>query len=352
MVSIYLRFKILILGLLYSLGLWLILTVIFRLELFRDFRSRFDGWIYDNLSRSTLALKPFDKLIIIDVNDPDQRTSRAKYARLIRKLDSADVKVMGFDLLFYGNKDPKADNELINAVKQSADKIVLAYMFVGGEKKASIAELGKHDMLKLISPMSGDSANFHGELENYYWDEFYEFKDAWLPFNQLLTTDSKMSLGHITYLADYDGRIREFPLVLKYGDGYYPALALEIVKKYLNASYLFLQQNKPLALQTEDGEKFTVPLDRYGQVLMKLIHPDDFSYESFAAIVDSDQDISFIDKICLIVNSNPDDEKTDATYFQEKLYPKWAFHASLISQILKQWFIEVDPKDTFVWAEM
>ena len=353
LVSIYLRFRILILGLLFSLGLWIILTIVFKFELFRDFRFRFDGWMYDTMSRSTIHLRSFDKLIIIDVNDSDQKISRTEYAALIDTLINAEVNVIGFDLLFYEHKDPIADNKLAKAVEKNADKIVLAYMFINDKTDADIAALENYNLLNRIRPVSNDSAKFINELLEYYWDEYYQFKGVWLPFfSQSFTAESEMSMGHINYQIDYDGQIRHFPLILRFQDGYYPALALEIVKRYLNASYVISKDKYQLALQKEDGEIITLPLDLYGQLLMRLIHPDDIESESIDGFFKNRSKNAYKDAIVLIVNSQKGEELTDATFFKDQLYPEWAFHASLISQILDESFIRVNPADTFVGGEI
>jgi CHASE2 domain-containing sensor protein len=284
-------------------------------------------------------LKPeaelFKKLIILDVQDANEARSRADYAQLIEKAAGAGAKVIGIDALFSKEKDRLSDSVLVKVANQYADRLVIAYRF--GENLSSPNESALHQ--KNLTKVLPD--NLEG------WKEFYQENGVELPFIPLLTDTSRFGLGHVIYYHDYDNVIRHFPLVVKYKQGFYSSLSLEMVKRYGNAKYAIDKAGHNLLLHQESSKTLVIPFDKYGQVLIDLIPQSEFTIYRGKEL-EANFGENFYGAMVLIVNSFGMEESKVPTPFLEP-YPKWGFHASLISQILAQNFTRDEPVDT-VWA--
>ena len=171
MVSLNFRLRILALGLLNSFGLWIILSLIFLIMPFKEISILLDRRIYDiMLSQSISGIGPFKKLIIIDINDRNENISRDKYARLIDKFGRSDAKIIGLDMVFWGNKDSITDDQLIQSARQHAKKLVFAFMFVDSvitsDRRDAETYLHPYNILDSLIPVPKTWENFETHNRN------------------------------------------------------------------------------------------------------------------------------------------------------------------------------------------
>jgi len=348
MVSLRLRLRILFFGLLLGLACIALWMIVGRFQPAMQIYATLDGAIYDIFFRLKPKIAAFDTLIIIDVKDQRGEMARAAemtrgdYARLIEKVANAGAKVIGLDMVFAENRDSASDDSLAKIANQYSQKLVFAFEFVKNQTSANESALHRHNLTATL-PRPPES-----------WENFFTAEGVELPLDSLLA-DSSIGLGHVTYYKEYDNVIRRFPMVIKYrheGFYFYPALALEMVKGYLGASYEIPEGGKQLILRKKSGAPLAVPLDEDGAVLINLIpNPEKIFKPYLRATLPEHFGDNFEGAIVLIVNSAPAKELTSETPLLED-YPMWAFHASLISQILEQSFIRYDPKDTVLWSEI
>jgi len=337
LVSIGLRVRILLWGLLIGLIGWMGLGILMAMfNPVKDIYAKLDGAFYDFMLRAKPKPSPFEKLIIIDVEDGNFENSRADYARLIDKIIQAGTKVIGLDLIFAENMDDAEDDSLVQIVNVYSDKLVFAFGFGRYHNGINEAALYPHNL--------ANSLTYIPEM----WKGYEEENGAELPFYPLLTDASTFGLGHVTYYHDFDNTLRRFPMVIKYHEGHYPALALEIGKRYLDAGYKVDEQI--LYLQKEGEARLEIPLDENGQVLIDVIPSAKFTIYTHSDLPEP-LGSNFTEAAVLVVNSYPITEWTDATPLLE-VYPKWALHASLISQILNKNFITDNPVQTIWWQEV
>lgn len=195
-------------------------------------------------------------IVIIDVDELSLKKegrwpwSRAKLAALVQALQKQQVRLIGFDVVF--------SEEELNPVSQ-----VLA----SGQLSASASA----ELQPLVSQLDGDSQFTKVISQNTVLGYFLhsaggihvgalpppilkvENKDKeklsinFMPDytgNLAIFSQSVLGAGFVTTLPDTDGVMRRSPLVLRYENGLYSALSLELARIYLNAPFVKLQTIK------------------------------------------------------------------------------------------------------------
>lgn len=337
------RLMLLVGGLFVGLLGWGVLRILLIFEPTKTFIDPIEGAIYKIFFRSNFnKLKPTESLIVVDVQDeknPNQKITRLDYARLIRKIAGAEAKVIGVDIFFKSidEKEPAADDSLIQAAKEFSSRLVFTFQFGGGANDSAEFELQKHNI----------AVNWPSVP--YWLQDFNPSKRVSLPFARLLSSSDSLGLGHVTYYHDTDNMARRFPMVVKFRDGFYSALAFEMVRKYWRATYEIQEGEESLLLRKNAQEILEIPIDHDGDLLINFIPFTDFQPYSSAQLTGRLGN-TFKDKIVLIVKTSDEDEWTDATPLDQ--YPEWAIHASLISQLLAPAFIDDELNNTFLCGEI
>jgi CHASE2 domain-containing sensor protein len=255
-------------------------------------------------------LRAFKDLVIIDSRDPEEELNRAEYADLIRRLTLSEAACIGIDIRFIGTRDTRTDAELVEAVRQSP-RAVLALSFV--ESTEPPTSFGRDIARKFALPE---------ELAESFFI-MPSFDNVQLPFDSLLA--AAHHLGHINFLREH---YHEMPLVCKYDLHVYPALPLEMARVY--------GEHKGLDLDIT-----AIPTTHYSQILVNFVPKKEFEYFTLNAARErlNTEPLRFRDKIVLLVNSGPEIPFTD-TPLGYAPYPRWALHASIISQIIQNRHIE------------
>lgn len=336
MIPFGVRLRVLIEGFFFGLaGLFGVFVILSLSRPVKEINSKAEGMIYDFMFRAKPKLEPPKKLIIIDVEDLNQSLTRGDYARLIDNVAQAGAKAIGVDLLFDRPKD-ESDALLVQTVNQHAEKLVLAYRFVHNLISPNEAALHQYNLADILPAVPS------------FWRGMPQRTGVELPFDPLLTPASRFGMGHATYNVDYDNVIRRFPAVTAFGNGFYPCLALEIARRYLDATYALEAADSMLVLQKNGAEPLPIPFDADGDLLINFIPATEFSAKYTLATLPDPLGTNFQNAVVLIVNSLG--ENTVATPFLDP-YPAWALHASFFSQILERSFIRDDIGDTMIWSE-
>ena len=93
-----------------------------------------------------------------------------------------------------------------------------------------------------------------------------------------------ISLGHVYSLPDRDGVTRYEYVALRYGDGYYPSLGLEVARLYLDLP------GERMALSLGEGVclgDFLIPTDQKARMLPNFIGPErSFPYVSAVDVIE------------------------------------------------------------------
>ena len=219
--------------------------------------QRVDTLVYDWRFRAFLPQRADNvPIVIIDVDELSLKKEgrwpwpREKLARLVDALQKQQVRLIGFDVVF-------SEAEL-NPVSQ-----VLA--------SGQLSEATATELQPLVAQLDGDSQFAKVISKNtvlgYFLHNSGGIHVGELPA-PILRIDSKdknklsmnfmpdytgnlpmfaktvVGAGFVTTLPDVDGVMRRSPLVLRYEDGLYSSLSLELAKIYLNAPFVKLQTVK------------------------------------------------------------------------------------------------------------
>src|SRR5438552_5875337 len=203
-----------------ALGVWALLSVAYVAGLFQPFDLRLLDWRF-RLRGERLAA---DSIAILAIDDATIRgyggswpLPRDQYALLATALEEAGARSIGFDVQFPKNDalDPKAD-ALFAYVSSTYPNVVHAISFHSDprdptgdpapDRKVQEA-LRRQGVAGTVPAPQGASVS--------------------LPYPDLVL--QAKALGHVMVPADRDGAIRRQPLLVRYQDRFYPALALRMV---------------------------------------------------------------------------------------------------------------------------
>lgn len=219
--------------------------------------QRVDTLVYDWRFRAFLPQRADNvPIVIIDVDEISLKKEgrwpwpREKLAHLVEALQKQQVRLIGFDVVF-------SEAEL-NPVSQviASGKLSEA---TATELQPLVAQLdGDTQFAKVISRNTvlgyflHNSGGIHvGELpapilrvdekdKNKLSMNFMPDYTGNLP----VFAKTVLGSGFVSTLPDVDGVMRRSPLVLRYDDGLYSSLSLELAKIYLNAPFVKLQTIK------------------------------------------------------------------------------------------------------------
>ena len=218
--------------------------------------------------------------------------SRTVHAELARRLDEAGAKVIAFDVFFTEPESAKADAQLARALA-ATKKAVLSTVFLLNRQDARyLGEKGVQAGLKAIAPQAIMAAGGRrSELRTY----------GVLANIPELQRSSRYA-GHINVLPDADGIYRRVPLVMLYGDRYFPSSDVQVARAfYAEEEFaLNLDQYGTVSL-TLAGREF--PLDADGQFLVRYRGKPGVTFDtvSVSDILDRKADAALLrDRVVLI----------------------------------------------------
>jgi len=319
MLPVLRKFKIILKAFGFAVLAWLLLLVLPRRQFFEAADTLLemnDLFFYKRFFKNLDPHLPaFPELVMIDSVDPLEQRSRQEYAGLIQRLIDGGAACIGIDIRFAGEKERRADSILVAVVRRSP-RLVLAMSMAASEPPSNF---GRDEVRRFSLPEAQA--------------EFFRFKhrapNMQLPFDSLLA--AAKAVGHINFLRE---RYDRMPLVIEYDLHAYAALPFEIARLY-----------REHAASGRDGEAgldvTTIPTTENAQLLVNFVPKDEFEYKTLQEATDLLQanPQRFRDKIVLIVNSGPEIPFVD-TPLDYAPYPRWALHASVISQLLQDRHID------------
>ncbi|HAR63968.1 MAG: hypothetical protein DKM50_12990 [Candidatus Margulisiibacteriota bacterium] len=245
--------------------------------------EKFDMDIYDHYSRTyrkNVKLNSRIKVILID--DASLKSlspelgrwpwKRSIYRDIIRFINMGNPRAIYFDIFFIeGDLDKKNDDVFAQAIKESGN-VHLGMNFVDETEKSLIHET----LPELINK------KFSLNIRNSNEVLFKQYKSYMLPFPKLV--DSTKSLPVYTFNKDSDGIHRQAEIIYKFGNHYYPSLALSALMELCNTHEVHLNKH------TLKIGNFTIPLRSNGKVLLNW-YPSDHEILSIGGILASWQQI-------------------------------------------------------------
>ena len=190
-------------------------------------------------------------------------------ADLVKGITALDPKVLAVDIFFSEHESPEADKALGDALFTAKDKVVLALPFEVWVGK-------KNREAKNIPDAIIDSAFLKVQESN---NMFPVEADTILPTVPEILRNSLS--GHVYSHSDYDGKYRWAILYLKYGDEFFPSLALQAarISLGLGPDKMAIAGDRGVAL----GDNVFIPSDRRGRALINYLGKEGtFKYISAA----------------------------------------------------------------------
>lgn len=316
-----------LLGLLALLfNFWLVLTENPGVRLFIE---RIEHLIYDIRLQAGLVFENKKKpnIVIVDVDEKSLRQegrwpwSREKLGLLVDKLFSHHVALIGFDVVFAEKETTAADARFSTVLANR--EIVLGFLFHHEPGDPT----GKLPESSIATPNLGFGVI--PELTSYTG-------------NILPIQTAHQSAGFLTNFRDEDGIVRRSPLVLVFQKTAYPALSLELARRYFAINKIELtmaQEGHQTVMDSIRLGSLRIDTDALGQVLVPFSgKPKYFTTISAADVLSGRVDPTHLENTIVLVGTSALGVGDLLATPVSPVYPGVEIHASLLAGIVNQAF--------------
>lgn len=305
-----------------------------------------------------------DTIVHVDLTDTSIERlnyfylNRYQHAQIIRNLKAMDVSLQMYDFIFAARTNEDEDRAIMGAVK-NAGNVYFGMAF----------RLSPHNEPQKRGPKrSVESEKYLMETK---WqvtldgdpEDFYIGTDPIVTFPDLASISQ--GLGYLSLKLDRDGGFRRLPLLIRYGDGFYPSFAFRGVCDYLGVppENVVVKPGVSIVLKAArrpgEGEAhdIVIPIDRYGNMIINFVGPwERMTHYNFVDILRASEDRDEMKmwaeelsgKIVVISevmtgSSDPGPVPTDANF------PLSGLHANVVNTILTESFLH-EPTDLQMFA--
>jgi adenylate cyclase len=240
-----------------------------------------------------------DTLVHVDLNDSSRQQlgnfylNRTQYAQVVHNLTAMHVAVQMHDLIFAEPSNMADDQALIDATAAAGP------IYYG-----LALSLEHRDQTSHAQSTSAASLSY---LQQTVWQVvlqgdprgFYRGTKPLLTFPTLASTSR--GLGYLSVKPDHDGVFRRLPLLVRYGDAFYPSFALRGICDYLHVTpeKIVVHPGTHILLQdaqrpdTPTPHNIVIPIDYQGNMLINYVGPwERLKHYHFADILRASQDHS------------------------------------------------------------
>ncbi len=247
--------------------------------LFEPWNSQAVDQLFTMRSDSARLRVPYDSTIVhVDLNNSTVQQlsefylNRSHHARVVRNLSAMRVSAQLCDFIFPA-RSQAADDSALTAAVSSAGHVYLglAFEFLKGSA---------HPGEQLGSPVG---AHY---LDRTKWDVVVEGDPGgfYLGGNPLITfpglASASRGLGFLNVRPDRDGVYRRAPLLVRYGDAFYPSIAFRAVCDHLGVppQQVVVRPGDCITLKNArrpggDVHDIVIPIDRQGNLIVNTIGP-------------------------------------------------------------------------------
>ncbi len=319
-------------------------------------------------------IQPGNETVIVTVDEKSLDElgrwpwSRDIQARLVNSLTEYNVSVIAYDAIFSetdtnpglkkirdfknSQKDrDKANQELlqwINLIEEESDtdqkfsdeikqskKTILGYFFHFTDE--SLEHLDKESIERSFENIRGSHYNairFASEAAKSVAIQPAYAVESNIPILSGVAAGS----GFFSFFADEDGAIRRIPLIVNYKETFYPPLAIQVIKLYLNEQVTVYIQDYGVEY-VKMGDIF-IPTDERGNQLINYYGPQEsFLHISATDVINKRVSRELLqDKIVIIGSTAVGIFDLRVMPFQTN-YPGVEIHATVIDNILHQRFL-------------
>ena len=281
---------------------------------------------------------------------------RRYYGDVVTVLSRMNCSAVAFDIIFAQKIEPYDDSILVASTK-SFGQVYFPVAF-----SLDDTTLNKGTVFSDVARILDSTA---WTLDAADVGEFYNAGAMLLTWNDLANV--ARGIGFISVRPDADGVFRRVPLLIRYGEKFYPSMAMRLVCDYLHVSpeHITVRGGKTITLanaQVRDGTKrdIVIPIDSRGNMRINWI--GDWSamrHISFAQLLsiagDQDEVEAFGERysgsIAIIGDVSTGASDIGPTPFEQS-YPLVGLHANTLNTILTQSFLFELPAMPMLFVEL
>lgn len=351
--------------------IFLIFTIIHIINgltpVFEIWNSRFFDVLFTERSNMTLFAPVYDDTVVhVDLDDSSLQQlqnyylNRSHHARLITNLSNMGVSAQLHDVIFAAPANQEDDDALIEAVKNSIN-VYFGLAFRLSSNEEGIGE--KSPTPEVDSYLADSSWNIGTKGDPV---DFYRGYQPLITYPELARASS--GLGFLNLTANHDGVFRKIPLLVRYGDVYYPSAPFRLICDYLGVgqSDIVIEPGNSITLSNlgrtggNKAERIEIPIDSQGNMVINFIGSwARMKHYHFADVLlaSEDQDMwhrwveELSDKIVVVseITTGSSDVGSVPT---DSSYPLSGVNANVIHTILTNSFIKEASPVIVLIAEM
>lgn len=314
--------------------------------------TRLDTLIYDWRFQWLTPTRPEGQvpIIIVDIDEATIKQegwpwSRDKFARLVQNLEQEGVALIGFDVVFSEPGKNPVDAVLQNPQLSESVRQELSSKRPEFDSDARFAEVvAKRTVLGYLFHEDGVRVGSlpapfleldAGEASSWQISSLPDYTSNLPQF-----MSKTLSAGFFSTQPDRDGVIRRSPLVLRYENGLYASLALELARHYLAVPFIGLktqtcwgQQRCVERIQLGDHD---IRTDEKGGVLVPYKgRRESFTYVSAGKVLKNAVPKGILQGAIVLVGTSALGLADLRTTPLETQYPGVEVHANLLDAILQ-----------------
>lgn len=235
---------------------------------------------------------PYDKTVVhVDLNDTAIQQlktfylTRSHYAEVIRNLAAMGTAAQVYDFIFAAGTSQAEDQAIIGAAAEAGNVYFgMSFAFLPQAKTRpdrTAPEVAEYlDRTQWKVKTTGDI------------DELYSGAKPFVTFPPL--AGAAKGIGFLTLQNDRDGVTRRAPLLVRYGDGFYPSLPFRVACDYLGVppERITLEPGRFIRLEGarrpdwKTARDVLIPIDERGEMIVNFIGPwESMSHRNFAQIM-------------------------------------------------------------------
>ncbi len=257
--------------------------------------------VFDQLlvfrATSPRFLPVYDNTIVhVDINNASLKEigqfylDRGHLARGVQNLGRLNVAAQAYDFVFAAPQTAAEDASLIRATAEAAN----AYFGVAFRLSDAVTPAGDDPAVTRYLTETAWRIRVDGDITHP------GVPTGGSPLSTFpALAEAARGLGSLAISADADGVIRRFPLILRYGDAFYPSVPLRVMCDYLHVTSEHVRLRPGRSLTLERGGSapdVTIPIDRDGYVRINFIGGwDRMTHVSFSDVYRASEDRDALD---------------------------------------------------------
>jgi adenylate cyclase len=273
--------------------------------------------------------------------------SRTQHAQVIRNLASMRIAAQAHDFIFAAPTHAEEDQRLIEATAMAGQVYYGMSLTLASGTPTSPPHPVRAEEQRYLEQTAW-RIGVHGERST-----LYAGTNPLLTFLPLAT--AARGLGHLNVPADRDGVFRRLPLLVRYGEAFYPSFAFRVACDYLRVppEKIVLYPGKRIVLRDarRPGEAvphdIAIPIDHQGNMVINFLGPwERLKHYSLADILLASEDRDVLEmlgeelagKIVVVADVYTGTSDVGAVPLDPN-FPLSGLHTNIINSILSEHFL-------------